>query len=123
MYRGVCIGTDKKYKGGKGMVERKIDVDVIEIVKKYIDEISKKFDIQEVYLFGSYAKGTNNKDSDIDIAVVLKSDTNSFDIMVDLMMLTQNIDLRIEPHPIKIEDFENGNPFVDEIKNTGLKVA
>jgi len=105
------------------MVERKIDVDVIEIVKKYIDEISKKFDIQEVYLFGSYAKGTNNKDSDIDIAVVLKSDTNSFDIMVDLMMLTQNIDLRIEPHPIKIEDFENGNPFVDEIKNTGLKVA
>ena len=105
------------------MVERKIDVDVIEIVKKYIDEISKKFDIQEVYLFGSYAKGTNNKDSDIDIAVVLKSDTNSFDIMVELMMLTQDIDLRIEPHPIKKEDFENGNPFVAEIKNTGLKVA
>ena len=105
------------------MSETDIDVTVIDIVKKYIDEISKKFDIQEVYLFGSYAKGTSNEDSDIDVAVVLKSDTNSFDIMVDLMMLTQNIDLRIEPHPIKTEDFERGNPFVDEIKNTGLKVA
>ena len=43
--------------------------------------------------------------------------------MVDLMMLTQNIDLRIEPHPIKVNDFEEGNPFVHEIKTTGLKVA
>ena len=43
--------------------------------------------------------------------------------MVDLMMLTQNIDLRIEPHPIKVNDFEEGNTFVHEIKTTGLKVA
>lgn len=105
------------------MVERTIDMSIINIVKKYINEISKKFEIEAVYLFGSYAKGTNHEDSDIDIAVILKSDINSFDIMVDLMMLTQNIDLRIEPHPIKTEDFENGNPFVDEIKSTGLKVA
>ncbi len=105
------------------MVERTIDMSIINIVKKYINEISKKFEIEAVYLFGSYVKGTNHEDSDIDIAVVLKSDINSFDIMVDLMMLTQNIDLRIEPHPIKTEDFESGNPFIDEIKSTGLKVA
>ena len=43
--------------------------------------------------------------------------------MVELMMLTQNIDLRIEPHPIKVEDFEEGNPFVQEIIDTGIKVA
>ena len=69
------------------MAERTIDVNVIDIVKRYIAEISKKFDIQEVYLFGSYAKGTNDEDSDIDVAVVLKSDTNSFDIMVDLILV------------------------------------
>ena len=55
--------------------------------------------------------------------MVLKSDENTFDIMVDLMMLTQDIDLRIEPHPIKVKDFEEGNPFVQEIIDTGLKVA
>lgn len=34
-----------------------------------------------------------------------------------------NIDLRIEPPPIKVEDFEEGNPFVQEIIETGIKVA
>lgn len=43
--------------------------------------------------------------------------------MIQMMMLTKNIDLGIEPHPIKLEDFENGTPFVEEIKNTGVKVA
>ena len=97
--------------------------DIINIVKKYIDEISKKFEIKSVYLFGSYAKGTNNQDSDIDVAIVLDSNIDTIDLMIDLMLLTQNIDLRIEPHPIKENDFEEGNPFIDEIKNTGLKVA
>ena len=105
------------------MAKANIDVNIIDIVKEYINEISKYYKIQEVYLFGSYAKGTNNKDSDIDVAIIINSDENTFDLLVELMMYTQNIDLRIEPHPIKIEDFENGNPFVQEILDTGLKVA
>lgn len=105
------------------MAKTTIDVDTINIVNKYINEISKKFIIKEVYIFGSYAKGTNNEDSDIDVAVILESNIDTIDLMIELMMLTQNIDLRIEPHPIKINDFKQGNPFVDEIKNTGLKVA
>jgi len=105
------------------MVKRAIDENIINIIKEYVEKISEKFEIKAVYLFGSYAKGTNTDDSDIDIAVVLESNIDTIDLMVDLMMLTQNIDLRIEPHPIKISDFETGNPFVDEIKSTGLKVA
>lgn len=105
------------------MAKRTINKKIMKIMKKYIAEVSKKFEIEAVYLFGSYAKGTEHEDSDIDVAIVLKTDSNSFDIMVELMMLTQNIDLRIEPHPIKTDDFKVGNPFVDEIKATGLKVA
>ena len=105
------------------MNKKNVSVDIINIVKKYIDEISKKFEIKSVYLFGSYAKGTNNQDSDIDVAIVLDSNIDTIDLMIDLMILTQNIDLRIEPHPIKIEDFEEGNPFVQEIIDTGIKVA
>lgn len=105
------------------MAKGNVDINIIDIIKKYINEISKYYKIQEVYLFGSYAKGTNNEDSDIDVAIIINSDENTFDLLVELMMYTQNIDLRIEPHPIKIEDFENGNPFVQEILDTGLKVA
>ena len=70
-----------------------------------------------------YAKGTYNEDSDIDVAIIISSDTNIFDLVVELMMFTQNMDLRIEPHPIKIKDFEEGNPFAQEIIDTDIKVA
>lgn len=105
------------------MVKRNVDIDILKKVEKYIKEISKLYNIQGVYLFGSCAKGTNHKDSDIDVAIIINSDNNIFDLMVELMMLTQNIDLRIEPHPIKVKDFEEGNPFVQEIIDTGIKVA
>ena len=105
------------------MVKKNVDINIINIVEKYIDIVSKKFNVREVYIFGSYAKGTNNEDSDIDIAIILDSNINTLDLMVELMILTQNIDLRIEPHPIKIKDFEEGNHFIEEIKNTGLRVA
>lgn len=105
------------------MAKETIDVNIMNIVKKYIDTISEKFNIKEVYIFGSYAKGTDNEDSDIDVAIVLDSNIDTLDLMVELMMFTENIDLRIEPHPFKVVDFEEGNPFIEEIKNTGLKVA
>ena len=105
------------------MVKRNVDINILKSVEKYIKEISKHYSIQEVYLFGSYAKGTNHEDSDIDVAIIINSDNNVFDLMVELMMLTQNIDLRIEPHPIKVQDFEEGIPFVQEIIDTGIKVA
>ena len=105
------------------MVKGNVDVNILRSIEEYIKEISKYYTIQEVYLFGSYAKGTNHKDSDIDIAIIINSDSNVFDLMVELMMLTQNIDLRIEPHPILVKDFDEGNPFVQEIIETGIKVA
>ncbi len=105
------------------MVKKAVDINIINIVKKYIKEASKKFNIKEVYIFGSYAKGTNDEESDIDIAIVLDENIDTIDTMIELMILTQNIDLRIEPHPFKKQDFEEGNPFIDEIKDTGLKVA
>ena len=105
------------------MAKGNVDIEILENVEEYIKEISKHFSIKAVYLFGSCAKGTNTEDSDIDVAIIINSDNNVFDLMVELMMLTRNIDLRIEPHPIKVEDFEEGNPFVQEIIDTGIKVA
>ena len=105
------------------MAKENVDVNILDIVKEYVQEISKYYKVQEVYLFGSYAKGTNNEDSDIDVAIIINSNENTFDLLVELMMYTEDIDLRIEPHPIKVKDFEEGNPFVQEILETGLKVA
>ena len=77
-----------------------------------------------IILFGSYAKGTETEDSDIDIAVISDDFEDIYDSMATLMGMTWDIDARIEPHPITTEDYENDEtPFAVEVKNTGIKVA
>lgn len=96
----------------------------LEIVKDYIDFLkTQHFDIQQVYLFGSYAKGTFTEDSDIDVAVIMKHLENSFRMQVTLMKLRRKFDTRIEPHPFDEQDFDATNPFTAEILHSGIQVA
>jgi len=38
-------------------------------IKKYIDPIVKKYSVEKVILFGSYARGDANESSDVDLVV------------------------------------------------------
>ncbi len=106
------------------MVERVISREIMESIEKYIERISQYYKIEAIILFGSYAKGTENEDSDIDIAVISSDFKNIIQDGADLIGYTWKIDTRIEPHPIRTEDYENiATPFVQEIINTGIKVA
>ena len=76
----------------------------------------------KAYLFGSYAKGNFDENSDIDIAIVLDKlkDNERFDFQVELMLLSSKYDNRIEPHPIAEKDLNLNNPFAAEILKTGI---
>ncbi len=103
-------------------MDKDIDIEVV----KYLELIREKFiGIETAYLFGSYAKGKSTEDSDIDLALIFTNldDSRRFDIQVQLMLLAAKIDSRIEPHPISREDFDSGNPFVIEIKKTGIEIT
>jgi predicted nucleotidyltransferase len=93
--------------------------DAIDIAHKYALAIRGKYDCEQIFLFGSYAKGNFNKDSDIDIAVVLNDFENILDIQFELMKIRRSIDSRIEPHPFRLKDFELSNPVVSEIIKYG----
>ena len=100
-----------------------IDTEILNSIQEYIKEISKYYRIDLVILFGSYAKGTNHEDSDIDIAVVSSDIKSRFDDGVRLMSLTWGINTKIEPHPINTKEFrENETPFIDEVIRTGIEV-
>ena len=98
---------------------------IMEIVQKYVDKILENYHVEAIILFGSYAKGTEHEDSDIDIAVVTDDIENDvFEEEVKLMVLRRGIDYRIEPHIIRIQDYkEKNDPFIQEVINTGIKVA
>ncbi len=106
------------------MAKKVISREIMESIEKYIEKISQYYKIEAIILFGSYAKGTENEDSDIDIAVISSDFKNIIQDGADLIGFTWKIDTRIEPHPIRTEDYENiATPFVQEVINTGIKVA
>ena len=106
------------------MVIKDIDDEIIEVIKKYIDKISKIYNLDSVFLFGSYAKGNQNESSDIDIAIISDDFIDIIDDGANLIGLTWKIDTRIEPHPITKAEFEKvDSPLIKEIKETGIKVA
>ena len=106
------------------MVKRTINKDILNSINKFIEEIMKHYNITPIILFGSYAKGTENENSDIDIAVISDDFEDIYDCMANLMGMTWDIDARIEPHPIKKKDFEDvSDYFIKEVIDTGIKVA
>jgi len=102
-----------------------MDKAINKTITDYIKLIQENYsDFESVYVFGSYARGNSNQDSDIDLAIILKDldDSKRFDVQVQLMLLASQIDTRIEPHPISHNDFYSDNPFVVEIKKTGFEI-
>lgn len=96
--------------------------DAINIAVRYADAVKSKYDNVRIILFGSYAKGNYNEESDIDIAVILKDFNNLIDTQLDLMRLRRIIDSRIEPHPFREKDFNITNPIVNEIIKYGQDI-
>jgi len=106
------------------MVERTISKEILNSINEFTKEIKKQYNVTAIILFGSYAKGNQNENSDIDIAIISDDFEDIYECMSELMGMTWDIDARIEPHPIKTEDYENvSTPFVKEVIETGIKVA
>lgn len=97
--------------------------DAIKIAERYISLVSKKYKIENVILFGSFAKGTNHIDSDIDLAIIFKSIDDIIDLQIDLLKMRTDDDLLIEPHPFRVIDFQISNPVVSEILKDGIEIV
>lgn len=94
---------------------------LLKILKEYKLKVSEVFDISEMYLFGSYAEGSPNPDSDLDVAVILNKPKDDF--LTDsttLWKLRRKVDLRIEPVLFQSDNDPSG--FIDEIKKTGILI-
>ena len=93
-------------------------------IKEYIRLLEEnQIRVWRLYLYGSYAKGVFNEDSDIDLAVFLeKEDLDGFEEDAQLMKLRRKVDIRIEPHPFARSDFDETNPYIKEIVESGERI-
>jgi len=88
--------------------------------------IAKNFNPEKVYLFGSYAQGRANDDSDLDIAVVLENDKSDFENICNIRMALLDLESPLDILVFKPKDFENKHnsaySFVKQITNEGILV-
>jgi predicted nucleotidyltransferase len=95
---------------------------IINTINNYaILVINEGLPLEKIILFGSYSKGNQKDDSDVDIAVVLKKFTeDKFTTRLKLLKLGRQFEEVIEPHPFLANEFNNNDPFASEIIKTGL---
>ena len=107
------------------MAKRNLDKKVLEQILDYKEILERnKIKVQKLILFGSYAKGTQKKWSDIDLCVVSPQfGKNRFEERVKLMKLSIGGGENIEPHPYNLKDLKNKwDPLASEITKYGLEI-
>ncbi|MFH1050594.1 MAG: nucleotidyltransferase domain-containing protein [bacterium] len=102
----------------------KVNAQILEKIKKFIDKVNEsKIFINDMYLFGSSAKGTNDKYSDIDIAIISQDfEGIRFYDKQKLFDAVISTDVTIEPLTFKPEDFNDDNPIAYEIRKYGINL-
>jgi len=97
----------------------------IKTVKNYAKEVNKMgVNLRKVILFGSFAKGTQHEWSDIDVALVADDFTGVgiLDTPRFSRIHLQNQYMIIEPKTYPTDYFEESDPFIEEIKKTGIEI-
>ncbi len=96
--------------------------EALNIAQKYIQNVNLKHHVEKAFLFGSFARGTQHNDSDIDLAIVFKHIDDIFEMQVLLLQLRSDDDLLIEPHPFTKKKFNYSDPMVAEILKDGIEI-
>lgn len=99
-------------------------IDALKISRNYLERLRKSnIEFSEAWLFGSYAKGNQHENSDIDIAIVLKNNSiHTFETDVKLMVIRKGDETLIEPHAFTKEEFDYNLPIVYQIIRYGERI-
>ena len=96
--------------------------EVLDIVRHYKRVVTPRYQTEpKVYMYGSYAKGYANPDSDIDVAVILPESeiTDPWEQWADIAGDVRKVNTLIEP--VLMEDNED-SPLYREVMRTGVAV-
>jgi predicted nucleotidyltransferase len=105
-----------------------VDRSVLELVRRYLDRVADAgIPVVAGVVFGSFARGEQGPDSDIDLLVLSPSfdDGVDFDAANELCRLTRGVDSRIEPHAVGVREFEDdeASPLIGIARQEGIVVT
>ncbi len=96
--------------------------EAIKLAKSYKKLITPYFPRNKTYLFGSYSKGQQTENSDIDIAVIIDTPINDFFEEVPLLWeIRRKVSISIEP--VLLSSTEDVNsPIYNEVITNGILI-
>lgn len=102
----------------KGEVRRSTLMVAMNQIEEFGRRIGEEFGAEKVILFGSYARGNADRDSDVDILVIGSFEGRSVDKAVEIQMRLRPgfpMDLLVRTPEIVRERVEMGDTFLREI--------
>lgn len=106
------------------MPQKKIPQNLKKIIYTYLNILKKdNLPIKKVFLFGSYAKGSQHQWSDVDLCIISPKFTDYINSIQYLLSKRQlNPDYPIEPIGMTPKNFAANTPLTHEIKTTGIEL-
>jgi len=96
-----------------------MDKKIYKEVKLFSEKIKKFLPVKMIIVYGSYVKGTQRPDSDIDVAVVVDElKENWLKVNSKLFLLSSEIDEKLEPNLIISKG--NKSEFLESIMKYGI---
>ena len=95
------------------------------IIAEVVEKIKTEYQPEKIILYGSYAYGKPNKDSDIDLFIVKHTEKRPVDRYVDVSTLIyeRGRQISIEPLVYTPEEIERllttGDDFLEDVLNQG----
>jgi len=96
----------------------RIDHDTEDAVRRFLALIASHYDVAGAIIYGSRARGTHKPDSDVDVAVLLRSEHQRFltaklemaDVAFDVLLETG---ILISPLPIWLDEWEHPEHYAN----------
>ena len=97
---------------------------VLKLAKGFINELkSRGLAANRAVVFGSYAKGVANEQSDIDLAIWADEFSGCQAEDIELIIpIKKNFSHLLEVHTFHSTETEHTNPFVGDIVRTGIAI-
>jgi predicted nucleotidyltransferase len=94
-------------------------------LKKISERLKREYHAEKVILYGSYARGEEGEDSDIDLFIIAPTNEKFFDRLATVLRMMRDLKkgLPIEPIVLTAEEVEKrvtiGDQFIKEILERG----
>jgi predicted nucleotidyltransferase len=94
------------------------------MVRNYLNKIGNQIPVRKAILFGSYAKGTYDVESDIDLAIFSEhfEGASRVEGITYLLINAMDYDIDLEPVAFTGKEYDERLGIVDEIIKTGIEI-